>query len=513
MDLGSSGRFEHHGALDGMRGIAIALVVVSHVGGDLPGWTGSGKWLTDHARGGWIGVDIFFVLSGFLITALLLAEHEKHDRIRYGAFFGRRLVRLLPALYALLAVHLLYALVVGIPFGDELRTVGSAIFYVANWFVATDVLKVRYELGHLWSLAVEEQFYLVWPAVVGLILVKLRRVSWLVPAMLGLVIVAIQVHRLRMFETHGWLAPFVRTDTRIDALIVGALAAWLLHHGQLPRRLISAIAWPSVLVLTWCFITARADHRIWFGPGMTLIAISSAGVILGVVGVPSWSVTRAFENRWLRELGRISYAVYLWHVPVLFAVQRHAPDLNVGIRLLLALAITGALAIGSWQFIEQPTRLWRRRFEVAPVVIEGGSRQTSERVIDDRRSLTRILGAVDESGPDAPASAPSLPRGSLDESDKPERSPQRVRNVGAPKSAAPASSRVAFATSMLGHARRQLGLSIDEVADRSGLTRAEVVAIDGDDPDVSFESLARFGRAVGLKFDLGVSNRPQPPSD
>jgi peptidoglycan/LPS O-acetylase OafA/YrhL len=191
----------HQPALDGLRGVAVAIVVLSHVPFGLMPPTAATLTFRRWVGGGWLGVDIFFVLSGFLITALLLAETP---RIRFAAFYGRRALRLLPALWLMLIIVIGYQHLAQ-QFVREADYSGrQAFLYTYNWSQAHDPAKSLYSLGHLWSLAVEEQFYLVWPILVAG-LVALRR-----PKIAGLLIVAgitlIALQRNVVFSRDGWLA-------------------------------------------------------------------------------------------------------------------------------------------------------------------------------------------------------------------------------------------------------------------------------------------------------------------
>jgi peptidoglycan/LPS O-acetylase OafA/YrhL len=167
-------------ALDGLRGIAIALVLVHHSRAVFVPTANE-----TFVPGGFLGVDLFFVLSGFLITSLLVAERDSSGHIRLTAFYRRRLMRLYPALVALLAVHAVYAARIDVPAEHERDAALSILFYYSNW---RQSFTIPEGLGHMWSLAVEEQFYLLWPiALLGLLAVTRRR--WTV--LTGILIAAI----------------------------------------------------------------------------------------------------------------------------------------------------------------------------------------------------------------------------------------------------------------------------------------------------------------------------------
>ncbi len=222
------------GALDGMRGIAIAAVVVYHTrfyliqdGFPTP-------------RGGFLGVDVFFVVSGFLITALLLIEDGRDGSIALVGFYWRRAVRLLPALVPMLGAYLLYASYAGVLNRDKVAAVAAALGFVSNWWRILDGSNVP-GLGHLWSLAVEEQFYLLWPAAV-LLLIRRRRFGVAAALVVAAIAASMSWRMLLWSRADDWVLVYIRTDARIDQLLLGALVAVLWFHGRLPSRP-AGLAW------------------------------------------------------------------------------------------------------------------------------------------------------------------------------------------------------------------------------------------------------------------------------
>ena len=185
-------------ALDGFRGIAVLVVILFHTPLLLYP-RGIGVASLDRAlAGGFLGVDLFFVLSGFLITALLLSEENQHGSIGLGSFYVRRALRLLPALYLVLAAFFVYAHVVDHPPVGASSTIGYALVYLSNWQQIWHPLTGE-GLTHLWSLAVEEQFYLLWPLVL-IVLLRLRKYPWIIVTILVAAVVAVAVHRARRLE-------------------------------------------------------------------------------------------------------------------------------------------------------------------------------------------------------------------------------------------------------------------------------------------------------------------------
>lgn len=308
-------------ALDGLRGIAIALVVAFHyTGGSIP-------------LGGGYGVDLFFVLSGFLITTLLLEERAATGRIRLRSFYLRRARRLLPALAALLCAYLIYNAILG---RDALATVAEYGLYVGNIYFVVSHKFDNTGLGHLWSLAEEEQFYFVWPLLL-LVLARTRRpVYWIAALVVGLV-----AYRMALILDGASLHRMYRApDTHSEGLLLGAGLAFLRRGGftagEWAGKLGLALVVPPVIVGAW---------RI----GLPVFELGAALLVAAAVG--NTEVARGLSVRPLVWLGRLSYSLYLWHFAILWAVGLNRP--------LLALPLAFGCAWVSYRFVEQPFR--RRR--------------------------------------------------------------------------------------------------------------------------------------------------------
>jgi peptidoglycan/LPS O-acetylase OafA/YrhL len=353
-------------ALDGLRGIAVLLVVIEHIETILV--PGTVRVDAGPLRGAFLGVDIFFVLSGFLITSLLLGEQAERTRVRFAAFYRRRALRLLPALYVLLAVHVLYTWVTGLSLHVEWLTVRGALAYVSNWTWKWDGLQSAPGLGHLWSLAVEEQFYLVWPAVL-IVFLGVRRRTATVAIVIVAGIAVIAVHRAMMWE-HGvnWLFLLLRTDTRADSLLVGALLAQLWVRGWRPSaRIVIPAAWVATALLAVFVTVARSTHAFLYLGGFTLVAVCTATVILAA-SEGQWPGTRLLEIPSLRVVGRVSYGLYLWHMPLFYVVNRYGAGWGAPARILVGVPLAAAATFASWRYVEQPfLRLKdsRRRLQAA----------------------------------------------------------------------------------------------------------------------------------------------------
>jgi peptidoglycan/LPS O-acetylase OafA/YrhL len=360
----------HLSGLDGLRAIAVVAVVAFHV---FPG----------AVPGGGLGVDIFFVLSGFLITGLLLTEHETTGGIRLRAFWARRVRRLVPALVVLLVVCGSAAFVLG---GDLLVGIGRQVLgaatFSSNWlalaggssyFSATTPDLFR----NLWSLAVEEQFYLLWPFVV--LLAVLIRWRWI---RFGLFVALAAASALAMALLYSQHVDPTRiyygTDTHSFGLALGAALAVAtagmsrrpLEWPRWPRRILQLVGAASILAIVALAILLPEDSAPTFRGGLAAVALLTALAILGAI-VPGSLLGAALDLPPVRWIGVRSYGIYLWHWPVLVLVIAAAPAWQnaVSTQWLMGgvtVAITLAAAILSYQFLERPIqrlgfRAWARR--------------------------------------------------------------------------------------------------------------------------------------------------------
>jgi peptidoglycan/LPS O-acetylase OafA/YrhL len=314
-------------ALDGLRGIAILLVLACH--------------FTDEPLGGAYGVDLFFVLSGFLITTLLLEERTAAGRIGLGGFYVRRARRLLPALAAMLCCYLVYNAILG---RNALGTVADYGLYFGNvYFVVTHQPDTT-GLGHLWSLAEEEQFYLLWPVLL-LVLVRARRPLYWVTALA----VALIAYRFALILGGASMHRLYRApDTHSEGLVLGAALAFLRQRGfvagEWAGKLGLALTIPAVVAGAW---------------DIGLPVFELGALLLVAAAVSETSLAKALSVRPLVWIGALSYSLYLWHFPVLWAFHDH--------NRLLALGVTFLLAWLSYRYIELPFRR-RRTASLEPTV-------------------------------------------------------------------------------------------------------------------------------------------------
>jgi peptidoglycan/LPS O-acetylase OafA/YrhL len=296
--------------------------------------------------GGVIGVDIFFVLSGFLITALLLEEESRAGRIDFVAFYRRRALRLFPALALLLPVVAIAANVspeidkttAGLTTGAIPWVVG----YVANWGRAIGTQMGLF--GHTWSLAIEEQFYLLWPVVLLALLGKNRRYGRVIIVSLAVVLV-VAVYRAVLWSAGAGVDRVANgTDMRADSLLVGcAIAAGLQRGLSLrPPPVVVALA---LGFLGFVIATQGPFAGFLYVGGLTFVALAAGVVILAALESP-WLL----NYRPLVLTGKISYGIYLWHFPIVFLVPLSWP---VFVRAPLVIALTLLVAASSWYLVEE----------------------------------------------------------------------------------------------------------------------------------------------------------------
>lgn len=290
----------HVPELDGLRGIAILAVLIHH------------QLTTFSLKGGFLGVDLFFVLSGFLITGLLLAEFDTSGSISIRKFYMRRVLRLGPALGLYLIACLLVAYHTQIiPVARQLKLIAMALLYSTNWRMAFGWDPVLDPTAIIWSLSIEEQFYLVWPLLLFICLsLKLKRRA--IAAALVVVIIAIVVHRNVLFDAGTDLTRlYYGSDTRADALLVGCLSALIPFRKA--GRLLGVLA--IIAALLFLILTTQAsftDGWLYRG-GFTLAALLSAILIVSAANFPPRPLATVLRFSPLRWLGRISYGLYLWH--------------------------------------------------------------------------------------------------------------------------------------------------------------------------------------------------------
>ena len=367
-----SGHFGYKPALDGLRTVAVMSVVAYHFGA---GWL----------KGGFLGVDTFFVLSGYLITSLLLLEWRRSDTIHFGGFWARRARRLLPALFLVLIAIVVWGRLAlhsdqwGGLRSDSLWT----LFYGANWhFIWSGqsyFAPVPSMLRHGWSLAIEEQFYLVWPLVVfaGLKLTKGRHVGLAAFCVLG-TIGSIVVMWSKFHDGQDPSRAYYGTDARASQLFIGALLAIVLVHWAPKVRwskvVVQVLGVAGAAAMGYAFWAARDQSPRLYHGGFIVFALCVALVLTAIVQPSNSPLHRLLCLRPVRWVGMVSYGVYLWHWPVFVALSPArmaswgwAID---GWRLsLVQLAVTFAITSLSFYLLEKPIRERKYKHAFTPKLL------------------------------------------------------------------------------------------------------------------------------------------------
>jgi len=291
-------------ALDGLRGLAILLVITHH------------QLIPLSLSGGFLGVDLFFVLSGFLITTLLVTECDATETVSLKNFYLRRVLRLGPALVLYLIVSLVvtYQLHPG-DFLRELRLVGLALAYSTNWRLAFGWDMSLDPTAIIWSLSIEEQFYLVWPLLLLVCLsFRLKRMHLIIG--LIVVIAAICLHRRQMWFAGAELNRlYYGTDTRADAPLMGCLLALIPQRAFTFAigRALKFATMAAVCLLVYLVTTIHFTDTFLYRGGYTGIALLSGIITLTAANQPSTLFVKILGWQPLRFFGRISYGLYLWH--------------------------------------------------------------------------------------------------------------------------------------------------------------------------------------------------------
>lgn len=345
--------FGYEPSLDGIRAIAVLLVMAGHL---------------SLVYAGGLGVDIFFVLSGYLITAILLSESSATGRISLRKFYARRALRILPAVILLLVV--LNAIVTIIETGEPAARFRwdslGALFYIANWLRAFGLdLGI---LGHLWSLSIEEQFYFLWPITIAFLLSRKLSTNQIL-FIVGFAIVLVNLDRIYLY--HG-IESFNRIynglDTRADALLVGCALAlsgyrFLSHRVFAVLGLIGAAFVSHVLFRSY---PVPDDFQVPFGLtiGGTLFAVGVAFSLAAILANPQSIFANLLRLPPLVWTGRLSYGLYLWHFPVFTFVGGWFPSLQPAPLMLLKVAATFFCATLSYYLLERPCLKLKTKFSV-----------------------------------------------------------------------------------------------------------------------------------------------------
>nr|WP_255499345.1 acyltransferase [Aeromicrobium senzhongii] len=345
-------------ALDGARGYAVLVLMAYHFG-------------VESLQGAWVGLNLFFVFSGYVIVMILLKEHARFGRVSILDFYRRRARRLLPALAVLIVVVGTWAVVAADnatrrPMKDDiLATVG----FVMNWRLVSQGDQYFAEFGnpsffrHVWTLSVEEQFYIVAPIAAVLLVRLVASRALRVSIVLAVAVAsAVWTAQIGLATSEAQAHAYYGTDTRIQALLAGMAMAFAVgpdRVGRRPRamsaRTAGLLAWTATLVTTAGFFLVRPMAPVMFERGgMLALSLLTALGIAGIVQVGRGPYRRIFTWGPLVYLGILTYGLYLWHWPVKLWLDRYAADLPVVAELLIGSTATLAIAALSFHLIEVP---------------------------------------------------------------------------------------------------------------------------------------------------------------
>ncbi len=354
MDSSTSQKFSYVPSLDNLRGYAVVMVMLFH---------GANRIF----KGGWIGVDLFFVLSGYLITSLLLGEYDKYKDISLKKFYMRRFLRLLPALFT----GVILANILWKPSGfvvHRLEATLAAIFYYTN---------IQLDLGgnmrHLWSLAVEEHFYLFWPITVLYFLFRKphKKMIWITVGILA----AVTIFRvyLKIYPLdYGmiFIDAYRFTLTRIDCILMGAIMAMILAQKRKDNIAITCNSndtW-QLLLLAGCFVfilfTLKESVVFWAHGGFILTNLLCTLTVLFAIKHPHHP---ALSGKIMHWIGARSYGIYVYHYPVFTFIKWSSatPSAKEIITVtLLRFLVSFVIAALSYKFIEKPILNLKKKFEV-----------------------------------------------------------------------------------------------------------------------------------------------------
>lgn len=349
-------RLGYRPELDGIRAVAVVAIVAGHLFWFFPR-------LAQDLGGFFLGVDIFFALSGFLLTGLLIEERERNGRFSFGGFYVRRAFRLLPSLVVMLTTFVVFTVVTDGEVRKALRSSLFALFYVANFASAHDPAGFAVQLDPTWSLSVEEQYYLIFFPLLVLLLARVRStrtVLWV----LGAAIAAVAAWRFALTLSPGvdLHAVYIRTDTRADALLVGPFAAFLVYGGFRRGRvfkILTVVASVFVAVM----IATSSQNDLWVFRWALLPVDVSVMIVILAITLSQNRVRALLSSAPVVWVGRISYELYIWHYAIFFTVATRmgASGMTAGFAVVVSVAVAAA----THRFVARPFLDRRRRSAVA----------------------------------------------------------------------------------------------------------------------------------------------------
>ncbi|MES5896697.1 acyltransferase family protein [Bacillus cereus group sp. RP43] len=343
--------------LDSLRGLAILGVILYHI---------NFNWMP----GGFLGVTVFFVLSGYLITDILAMEWKRNKRIDLKKFWLSRARRLLPGMLVMLVITLAWITIFHSSLLEKMRGDSlAALFYVSNWWYIYhklsyfDNFNQLSPLNHFWSLAVEEQFYVVWPFIISLGLYHIKKQSRMI-LLICLGAVASALAMAILYEPGADPSRiYYGTDTRAFSLLIGAVLALIWPSNRLANKIIpkarlilDVVGGTALIIILLMFWKTNQYDPFLYNGGMVLLSIATA-LLVANLAHPASRIAQFLRFRPLRWIGIRSYGIYLWHYPI---ITLTTPKVNAGdfslIRAILQFLLIIMIAQISWKFIENPIR-------------------------------------------------------------------------------------------------------------------------------------------------------------
>ncbi len=339
--------------LDGLRGVAVVIVIFSHF---------HGMFGFHH---GALGVDIFFTLSGFLMTRILLSELRTTSSINLLNFYARRMLRLAPCLVTVV----IFVSAFYLAFGISIRTVASfsipALLYFSNWVRAFDLWNLA-ALGHTWSLSIEEQFYILWPIILIAAnrLIRTEKIVWFCLALAVMII----AHRFSVLDG-GATASRISNgfDTRADTILIGAALGAFGSHKTLSFAWLGSAA---AIAASFLLFVLVCEPNWYYQTGTTGVAVATACIISNAVGGGNGMINLMLRNECLRLVGKVSYGLYLWHYPIykLFWMtvgeDSFKPNVLHTLDLFILIPLTYIVSCASYRWIESPALKFKEKFAV-----------------------------------------------------------------------------------------------------------------------------------------------------
>ncbi|MBU2986874.1 acyltransferase [Saccharophagus degradans] len=342
-------------ALNGLRGYAILLVIIFHAAPH--------DWLI----GGYLGVDVFFTLSGFLITNLLIKECLGKKRINLKNFYLRRCLRLLPALLLVITGFTIFSLI-AFDRGAIIRSAIDSVIVlanVANWPRAFGIWRPEW-LGNTWSLSIEEQFYLLWPPVLYFLTKRNVQLSTLIKIAIGIAVLAWGWRIYLTGQGADWMRVYNGTDTRIDSLLIGAalgIAVYLASFDgfiRANRKLISYLAVTASLIILGLSTIVSFKSPLLYYFILVIVELCTCVIILNACYEGPSIIKKALELPILVWLGSISYSLYLWHYPI-FRALREMAEFSPLLILIVGTGISVCIAALSYYFVEKPILAYKQK--------------------------------------------------------------------------------------------------------------------------------------------------------